>query len=101
MQSLVPPGRSWLAIATPAQNTGSRAALAIIVPCQPNHGAYRGSSCAGSRLPKLWQFVHVLAGANALVSVFGSVGVAWAGPEESEASTSEQGKIVQRDISAI
>jgi hypothetical protein len=52
-------------------------------------------------LPKLWQFVQELAGTNAFVSVFGSVGIACAGPEAREPSRSEQGKIVRRDISAI
>src|SRR5688500_933164 len=86
-------------MATPAQNTGSRAELAINVPRQPNHGAYRGSSLAASRLPKLWQLVHVLAAASSCVSVLGSVGAASAPSTKPSDSASEPGRIMRkRDI---
>jgi len=74
--SSVCPGSSASATATPAQNTGSRALLAISEPCHVRTGAYGGWSAWSSGFGYMWQKLHDSAENSGLTSSPGWVGAA-------------------------
>ncbi|MCY1010759.1 hypothetical protein OV079_35390 [Nannocystis pusilla] len=78
---------SWAAIATPAQNTGSRAELAIMPPAQAIGETLGTSACSGG-LAKAWHLRQSADFSSGFCKLPGSV-AALAGADSSAAKASE------------